>query len=411
MKRIAAIAALAVVIVATGAAAPLGGNLGPYSATVSAKTQVPPPPVDTEPPSAPTNLVAIVKSTTEIDLTWTAATDNVGVTGYRVERCLGAGCSNFAEIASPTQTAYSDSGLDPATEYSYRVRASDETSATPPPPPPPPPPPTSALPCGSSLDAAYDAAAAGTVIELAACSYTGKELTGTKAAPGVIFDLNGSDQGSVAVRASWVEFRDGSLDWYWTGGDGSGVYTPSDHVTFRNIKATGVYIDGGTNISMIGGEIGPNTSDQINFVFDDSGGIASNILFDGVYIRDNSCVSSGCHYEALRIQNGANGVVIRNSVFRRNAIFHIFLTSNGTNYPKNVTMERNCFDVPLGGSSAIAIHDPVLTSVDPALLRFTVKDNFAATGSNFRGPFWVYTGNTFGPASTCDTWIPGRSTP
>ena len=35
---------------------------------------------------------------------WTAATDNVGVTGYLVERCQGAGCTNFAQIATPTGT-------------------------------------------------------------------------------------------------------------------------------------------------------------------------------------------------------------------------------------------------------------------------------------------------------------------
>ena len=45
-----------------------------------------------------------------VNLSWTAATDNVAVTGYRVERCQGAGCSNFAEIAQPTGTTFSDSG-------------------------------------------------------------------------------------------------------------------------------------------------------------------------------------------------------------------------------------------------------------------------------------------------------------
>jgi len=47
------------------------------------------------------------------------------VTGYRVERCAGAGCGSFAQIATPTGTSYSDAGLTPATSYSYRVRAAD----------------------------------------------------------------------------------------------------------------------------------------------------------------------------------------------------------------------------------------------------------------------------------------------
>ena len=62
---------------------------------------------------------------TQINLAWTAATDNVGVTGYRVERCQGAGCTNFAQIATPTATSYNDTGLTAATSYSYRVRATD----------------------------------------------------------------------------------------------------------------------------------------------------------------------------------------------------------------------------------------------------------------------------------------------
>jgi hypothetical protein len=47
------------------------------------------------------------------------------VTGYRVERCQGSGCSNFTQIATPSSTSYSDTGLTSATSYSYRVRATD----------------------------------------------------------------------------------------------------------------------------------------------------------------------------------------------------------------------------------------------------------------------------------------------
>jgi len=42
-----------------------------------------------------------------------------------VERCQGAGCSTFAQIAAPSATSFSDSGLTAATGYSYRVRATD----------------------------------------------------------------------------------------------------------------------------------------------------------------------------------------------------------------------------------------------------------------------------------------------
>jgi glucose/arabinose dehydrogenase/chitodextrinase len=80
---------------------------------------------DTQPPTAPATLTATAVSSSQINLSWSAATDNVAVTGYRVERCQGAGCSNFAQIAAPSGTTFSDMGLSPSTSYSYRVRATD----------------------------------------------------------------------------------------------------------------------------------------------------------------------------------------------------------------------------------------------------------------------------------------------
>ncbi len=84
-----------------------------------------PPPPDTMPPTAPGGLTATAASTRQINLSWTASTDNVGVTGYKVERCSGAACSNFAQVATPTTTTFNDTGLTASTSYSYRVRATD----------------------------------------------------------------------------------------------------------------------------------------------------------------------------------------------------------------------------------------------------------------------------------------------
>jgi RHS repeat-associated protein len=83
------------------------------------------PPGDTTPPTAPSGLGATAVSASQINLAWTASTDNLGVTGYRVERCQGAGCANFAQIAAPTATSFNDTGLSAAASYSYRVRAAD----------------------------------------------------------------------------------------------------------------------------------------------------------------------------------------------------------------------------------------------------------------------------------------------
>lgn len=47
-----------------------------------------------------------------------------GATGYKLERCTGLGCTNFAEIATGVPyTQYNDQGLSANTYYRYRVRA------------------------------------------------------------------------------------------------------------------------------------------------------------------------------------------------------------------------------------------------------------------------------------------------
>ena len=97
------------------------GNLSGWSNVVGATTQAP----DTTPPTAPASLSASVISSSNINLTWTASTDNVGVTNYKVERCIGASCTNFTQIGTPTATNYSDTGLSASTTYRYRVRATD----------------------------------------------------------------------------------------------------------------------------------------------------------------------------------------------------------------------------------------------------------------------------------------------
>src|SRR5207302_3857460 len=88
-------------------------------------TAVEPPVPDTQAPTAPGNLTATAVGGSQINLSWTASTDDVGVTGYPVERCQGAGCTSFAPIGTAGGPTYSDTGLGANTSYSYRVRATD----------------------------------------------------------------------------------------------------------------------------------------------------------------------------------------------------------------------------------------------------------------------------------------------
>jgi len=80
------------------------------------------PPPDGEPPSAPSNLTV---SSVGVNLSWSASTDNVGVTGYKVERCQGVACGDFVQIGAPQNASLSDGGLTPSAAYAYRVRGVD----------------------------------------------------------------------------------------------------------------------------------------------------------------------------------------------------------------------------------------------------------------------------------------------
>jgi poly(beta-D-mannuronate) lyase len=73
---------------------------------------------DSQAPTVPTGLSASAASSSQINLTWTASTDNVGVTGYDVFR-------GGSLVGSTATTSYSDSGLSASTTYSYTVKSKD----------------------------------------------------------------------------------------------------------------------------------------------------------------------------------------------------------------------------------------------------------------------------------------------
>jgi chitodextrinase len=74
--------------------------------------------VDSTPPSVPAGVGAAAQSETSIQVTWTASTDNVGVTGYKIFR-------NGGQVGASATTSFTDTGLSPSTTYSYTVSAYD----------------------------------------------------------------------------------------------------------------------------------------------------------------------------------------------------------------------------------------------------------------------------------------------
>lgn len=84
--------------------------------------------IDTIPPSAPTNLVASPASSSAINLSWTASTDNIQVAGYDIYR--GTSTSTITQVATSSGNSYTDSGLASSTTYYYQVDAYDEVANT-----------------------------------------------------------------------------------------------------------------------------------------------------------------------------------------------------------------------------------------------------------------------------------------
>ena len=89
------------------------------SATTTVQVNAAPPAL----PTAPTNLVAGTVSKTQISLAWTDNASNEA--GFKIERCPGANCTNFSQIATVGVNVrnFSNTGLKRNGTYQYRVRA------------------------------------------------------------------------------------------------------------------------------------------------------------------------------------------------------------------------------------------------------------------------------------------------
>jgi chitodextrinase len=78
---------------------------------------------DTTAPSTPIGLSASVTTTSTVSMSWTASTDNIGVTGYKVFR-------NSVQVGTPSGVSFTDSGLSAGTTYTYTVSAFDAAGNT-----------------------------------------------------------------------------------------------------------------------------------------------------------------------------------------------------------------------------------------------------------------------------------------
>lgn len=95
-----------------------GQGLGTNSFSVSATAGSGTGGGDTTAPSVPANLAVTGTTSSSVSLSWSPATDNIGVAGYRVYR-------DGSQVGTATGTSFTDTGLSAATRHTYTVAAYD----------------------------------------------------------------------------------------------------------------------------------------------------------------------------------------------------------------------------------------------------------------------------------------------
>ncbi len=348
-----------------------------------------PPAADTTPPQ--TQIVQGPIGTVEVT---SASFSFASETGATFECRLDGGA--WVACVAPRTYANLGDGL-----HTFQTRAEDAagnvdgspairtwTVDTPEPPDPPPPSGSADLflsPTGSdtaacsssarckSLNRAYQVAAPGDVVELAAGSYGSQIIqrdTGLTSAEDVLFRPAAGAAvtlGSVTVYGSHVTLQGMSATDLNARVTDPYQFAVSD-ITFRNMDARNFMVMSASNVSVIGGDYGPasacggsygGSNNSIRRFAEDGAPNPSNILIDGVRIHDVvSHDFNACHIEGLAIFAG-NGVTVRNSRFWGNSVYDIFLQSN-SGPVSNLLIENNWLASPVGqggtgsGSSTLA---------------------------------------------------------
>lgn len=162
-------------------------NTGPVATSLPFTTP------DTVAPSIPQNVTATSTVSTTVNVSWTASTDNVAVTGYKVFR--GA-----SQIGTSPTNSYADNTVVGSTAYSYKVSAYD------------------AVPNNSAQSTAANVTTPDTI------------------APSIPTGLTATAAGSTRINLSWTASTD-------TGGSGLAGYRIYRNGSPINTSATNSFAD------------------------------------------------------------------------------------------------------------------------------------------------------------------------
>lgn len=197
-------------------------------------------------------------------------------------------------------------------------------------------------PC-ATLSAALGRASADGMILLASGSYPEQEVHGGPAAahdkPVVIRPAPGARPrlGKLLLHTPGLELRDLKLA-------GWQAFSDSGRLTLRRVSTPWFFVDGASDVRMLGGSVGPADSidPQIRAVDTQGAPVPKNILIDGVAFHDfTNKDDPSAHVECLQLGAGRH-IVIRNSTFVRCAQHSIFAGAwGGTATIHDLTLAGN----------------------------------------------------------------------
>ena len=235
-------------------------------------------------------------------------------------------------------------------------------------------------PC-RSLTRAYRAAEPGQTVELEEGTYQDATIGADASKPSAgdevrIVAAAGATvalAGQVEVSAQNVELAGLAL------ADTLSIGATARNVTVRdstmpNFKIFSSGSQAPTNISIIGGSIGPSADDNNLIASDGTSTTASptNVLLDGVTIHDFTLSpGSSAHVECLQVW-AVQGLTIRNSVFRNCEVFDIFLQKlpgGAAATPTGILIENNFLDCCRSGYFSIRLADHAGTSWQNVTIR------------------------------------------
>lgn len=251
---------------------------------------------------------------------------------------------------------------------------------------------TRGAPC-ATLSAALGRASAGETILLASGRYPEQEVHGGPAAgaddkPVVIRPAFGARPrlGKLLFHTPGLELRDLKLA-------GWQAFSDSGRLTLRRVSTPWFFVDGASDVRMLGGSVGPADSvdPQIRAVDTQGAPVPENILIDGVAFHDfTNKQDPSAHVECLQLGAGRH-IVIRNSTFVRCAQHSIFAGAwGGTATIRDLTLAGNRMgSVPQGfysirvgvdGVSDVTLRRNTaekVMQVDPGVPGVTIERNVA----------------------------------